>query len=60
MCFNANKGGKLVRRIEIIGLFTALKRLAEKKDLESIESIIDEVLLEAKRKASTEKTIIGE
>jgi hypothetical protein len=49
-----------MNRIEIIGLFTAMKRLAEKNDLESIEKIIDEVLLEAKRKTTSEKTIIEE
>jgi hypothetical protein len=54
------EGGIYMNRIEIIGLFTAMKRLAEKNDLESIEKIIDEVLLEAKRKVTSEKTIIEE
>ncbi len=36
-----------MNRIEIVGLFTALKKLCEKKDMESIEEIVDAVLNEA-------------
>jgi hypothetical protein len=36
-----------VNRIEIVGLFTALKKLCEKQDMESIEEIVDAVLNEA-------------
>jgi len=39
-----------MNRIEIVGLFTALERLCDKKDLEGIEGIVKAVLNEAKTK----------
>jgi len=36
-----------MNRIEIVGLFTSLKSHCEKKDLDSIERIVDAVLDEA-------------
>jgi hypothetical protein len=35
-----------LNRIVTIGLFTALKKLCEKQDMESIEEIVDAVLNE--------------
>ena len=37
-----------MNRIEIVGLFTALKELCKDKKLDSIEIIVDAVLEEAK------------
>jgi hypothetical protein len=36
-----------MNRIEIVGMFTALSRLCEKKDMEGIEKIVNAVLEEA-------------
>ena len=36
-----------MNRIEIVGLFTALKKLCDKRDLESITEVVDSVLDEA-------------
>ena len=44
-----------MNRIEIVGLFTALERLCEKKDLEGIEGIVKAVLDEAKLKKGKDK-----
>ena len=41
-----------MNRIEIVGLFTSLKAFAEKKDLESIERVVDAVLDEARTDTS--------
>ena len=46
-----------MNRIEIVGLFTALERLCEKKDIDGIEGIVKAVLDEAKtKKAKAENT----
>ena len=37
-----------LNRIEIVGMFTALKALADKEDIESIKTIVNAVLDEAK------------
>ena len=36
-----------MNRIEIVGLFSALKRLCDNKDYEGVEKIVDAVLDEA-------------
>ena len=44
-----------MNRIGIVGLFTALERLCDKKDLEGIEGIVKAVLDEARvKKPKTE------
>jgi hypothetical protein len=45
-----------MNRIEIIGLFTALKMLLESNKIEQVKTVVDEVLSEAKRKPSAEKS----
>ncbi|MDR2559770.1 MAG: hypothetical protein LBC86_09570 [Oscillospiraceae bacterium] len=44
-----------MNRIEIVGMFTALSRLCEKKDMEGIEQIVNAVLEEAKTAKSIDK-----
>ena len=44
-----------MNRIEIVGMFTALKALAEKDDIESIKKIIDAVLEEAQYAKKSKK-----
>jgi hypothetical protein len=46
-----------VNRIEIVGLFTALSKLCQKKDIESIEEIVNAVLNEAISKKPAEKKV---
>jgi len=42
-------------RIDILALFTALKKLCEKGDIESVQEVIDEVLREVKKEDKTGK-----
>ncbi len=37
-----------MNRIEIVGLFTALEKLCDKNDLESVKQVVSEVLREAR------------
>ena len=46
---NYDNGGEMVTRIEIIALFSALAKLCEKKDLESVTEVVNEVLQEARK-----------
>ena len=39
-----------MNRIEIVGLFTALKELCKQEDMEAVENVIDAVLKEALQK----------
>jgi len=41
---------KAMNRIELIALFSALSKFCEKKDYESVEEIVNEVLKEARKK----------
>jgi hypothetical protein len=49
-----------MNRIEIVGMFTALSRLCEKKDMEGIEKIVNAVLDEAKTEKSNKKNTENE
>ncbi|GHU87113.1 hypothetical protein FACS1894202_00690 [Clostridia bacterium] len=44
-----------MNRIEIVGLFSALERLVENKDIEGVEKIVKKVLREAERTDVKEK-----
>jgi len=44
-----------MNRIEIVGLFTSLKKHCEKNDLESIKEIVDAILDEAVTKKPPKK-----
>jgi len=41
---------EVMTRIELIALFSALSKLCEKKDLDSVTEVINEVLAEARKK----------
>ena len=40
----------IMNRIEIIGLFTALKQLCDKEDMEGVKEVVKAVLEEARSK----------
>jgi len=44
-----------MNRIEIVGLFTAMKELCKKKQYDSVETIVDAVLDEATTKKNSRK-----
>jgi len=41
-----------MNRIEIVGLFSAIKKLCKLKAFDEVEKLADEVLLEAREKSS--------
>jgi hypothetical protein len=45
----------IMTRIEVIALFSALAKLCEKNDLESVTEVVKEVLQEARRDDKSEK-----
>jgi hypothetical protein len=47
-------GGKMMNRIEIVGLFTALEQLCAKDDIASIKKIVEAVLDEARTEKKDE------
>jgi hypothetical protein len=49
-----------MNRIEIVGMFTALKRLCKSKDFEGIEEIVDAVLDEAQTAKPNKKNTENE
>ena len=49
-----------MNRIEIVGLFTALERFCQKKDIESISQVVAEVLREARTEARADKSTKAE
>ncbi|OAV64934.1 hypothetical protein Barb7_02623 [Bacteroidales bacterium Barb7] len=50
MPYRTKRGGIKMNRIEIVGLFKAIERLAELKDLQGISDLAKSVLKEAQLK----------
>ena len=52
---SAVRGGEILTKLEIIALFSALAKLCEKNDLESVSEVVNEVLQEARNQNKDEK-----